>query len=131
MSDKGHSPDSNGRDYQDRDIRIKPILIFGVFTAITVFATFVGMKVYFHGFASQQELKAQPLSIEARQLPTGPTLQVWELADLEDYRAREYTVTHNYAWLDRANGVVQIPVERAMERVLEKGFPVRETKPTP
>ena len=45
-----------------------------------------------------------------------------ELAVLREYESQRLTT---YGWVDRKNGVVRIPVERAMKLVLEEGLPVR------
>lgn len=48
-----------------------------------------------------------------------PSLSVQDWTDpgqaLEQLRQREYTRLHNYEWIDRAAGRVQIPITRAME----------------
>ncbi len=33
---------------------------------------------------------------------------------------------NSYGWVDKANGVVHIPIERAMQIAVERGFPVRD-----
>ena len=50
------------------------------------------------------------------QLPS-PSVQEWTDPGqaLEQLRQREYTRLHNYEWIDRAAGRVQIPITRAME----------------
>ena len=62
-----------------------------------------------------------------RQAPKndGPRLQVDEFADIKAYRAQQETLLTTYGWVDKGAGKVRIPVERAMERLLEKGLPVR------
>lgn len=32
---------------------------------------------------------------------------------------------NSYAWIDRSNGIVQIPIERAMELLAQRGLPSR------
>jgi hypothetical protein len=54
-----------------------------------------------------------------------PHLQVSPPADMAAFRAQEEQGMTNYAWIDRSNGVVRIPIERAMELLLERGLPVR------
>jgi type II secretory pathway pseudopilin PulG len=39
---------------------------------------------------------------------------------LEDYRREQADLLGNYDWVDQENGVVQIPIERAMELVAEE-----------
>jgi len=50
------------------------------------------------------------------QLPS-PSVQEWTDPGqaLEQLRQRQYTRLHNYEWIDRAAGRVQIPITRAME----------------
>jgi hypothetical protein len=54
-----------------------------------------------------------------------PRLQVAPRLDLAQFRAREDEQLTNYGWIDPASGIVRVPIERAMERVLQKGLPVR------
>mgnify|MGYP001828325521 CR=1 FL=1 len=39
---------------------------------------------------------------------------------LEDYQREQADLLGNYDWVDQENGVVQIPIERAMELVAEE-----------
>jgi hypothetical protein len=45
---------------------------------------------------------------------------------LNDFRAGEKRELEGYGWVDRQNGVVRIPVERAMTLLLERGLPNNE-----
>ncbi len=60
-----------------------------------------------------------------RQLPPGPRLQIAPAKDLDDVRAAEDSVLYNYGWVVRDAGVVRIPIERAIELVVQRGLPVR------
>jgi hypothetical protein len=50
-----------------------------------------------------------------------PRLQVSSPADLETFRQRQESDLHSYGWVNRTSGVVRIPIERAMELLVEKG----------
>ena len=52
-----------------------------------------------------------------------PRLQPNGTLDLAARREKENERLTGYAWVDRNTGVVQIPVERAMELTLERGLP--------
>jgi hypothetical protein len=54
-----------------------------------------------------------------------PRLQLKPPEDLNNFRAGEETALHTYAWIDRTTGVVRIPIDRAMDLVLERGLPTR------
>ena len=59
--------------------------------------------------------------------PSGafPRLQISSRLDLAQFHAREDEELTNYGWVDRSNGIVRIPIERAMDVVLQRGLPVR------
>jgi hypothetical protein len=54
-----------------------------------------------------------------------PRLQVSPPMDLRAFREREDAQLHSYGWVDRSSGIVRIPIERAMDLLLEKGLPMR------
>jgi hypothetical protein len=54
-----------------------------------------------------------------------PALLVNEPANLQTYRDTESTARSSYAWINQAAGTVRLPIARAKELVLERGFPVR------
>ncbi len=107
--------------------------IFGV----VAFLFISGICIHFilAGFLSN--LKATPLPSDAwRPLPrasaaapqarTFPKLQVSPPRDLEAFRKAENEELETYGWENRTSGVVRVPIERAMELVLQKGLPVRQ-----
>jgi hypothetical protein len=57
--------------------------------------------------------------------PPAPRLQAYPAQELEAYRKAQSRWTLEYGWIDRAEGLVHVPIERAMELVLEEGLPVR------
>ena len=59
------------------------------------------------------------------QVAPEPRLQVQPDSDLEEYLRGQRKRLGSIGWVDRDAGVVHIPVERAAERLLERGFPVR------
>jgi hypothetical protein len=72
--------------------------------------------------ASRIESPAQ----DARQLPPEPRLEETPMTDLQEMRAAEDKVLHNYAWLDQANGIVRIPIDHAMDLLALRGLPTRK-----
>ena len=41
-------------------------------------------------------------------------------AHFDEMRARELTVATSYAWIDKSKGLVQLPIDRAMELTLQE-----------
>ena len=58
-----------------------------------------------------------------------PRLQVDEIVDFKAYKARQDKLLGEYGWVDKNQGIVRLPIERAMERVLEQGLPSRKAAP--
>jgi hypothetical protein len=69
--------------------------------------------------------------VERFTLPPEPRLQPDSMRDLEQIRGAEMKHLESYGWIDRAHGVVHIPIERAMQIVAQRGLPVRPTTGTP
>ena len=63
---------------------------------------------------------------DARQLPPEPRLEETPAMDLKEFREAEDQVLNNYAWLDQSNGIVRLPIGRAMELIAQRGLPVRK-----
>ncbi len=63
--------------------------------------------------------------------PTVPSLQVNPTADLERLEESERMTLSSYGWVDQQKGVVRMPIDEAMKRVLEKGLPPAEPSASP
>jgi hypothetical protein len=66
--------------------------------------------------------------VSDRQMPQ-PSMLVSEPNNLDTFRRSEDAILQGYGWADEADGTARIPVERAKEILLEKGFPVRPAAP--
>lgn len=57
----------------------------------------------------------------ARQAPPNgrPRLQVDEKADLKAYLEHQRELLGSYGWIDKSAGIVRIPIEQAMQRIVE------------
>jgi hypothetical protein len=74
------------------------------------------------GRAARNDAPMAPLSLPAHQLPPPPNLLTDEPANLRQFRAHEDATLSGYGWVDRNAGTVRIPIDRAKELVLERGF---------
>jgi hypothetical protein len=54
-----------------------------------------------------------------------PRLQTVPEVDLAAFREREDDELNNYSWIDKNAGVVRIPIERAMDLIVQRGLPVQ------
>src|SRR6201987_871393 len=53
-----------------------------------------------------------------------PVLEYSERAPFRDILAKQDRTLESYDWVDQQNGVVRIPIERAMDLIAERGLPV-------
>jgi hypothetical protein len=63
-----------------------------------------------------------PLASERRG-PPAPRLQASPPLDLDALRAGEFKRLSSYGWISPQDDLIHIPIERAMELVLERGVP--------
>jgi hypothetical protein len=54
-----------------------------------------------------------------------PKLEEDERGQLDDIRNNEDRILYSYGWVDEKAGTVHIPIERAMDLLVERGLPVR------
>lgn len=80
--------------------------------------------------------RADPIAspVAGNQIPSGPLLQTRPSADLAKLRHGEDETLSSYKWLDKQQGIVQIPIGLAIDLLSEHGFPEPEatmsTSPT-
>jgi hypothetical protein len=128
-SARGPSP---GEGYEQKDASAKWIFGLVIFLLVSLLAI-GGILI---GYLNS--LKRHPTPTDrwrpvarsprpAQPLPTFPRLQVSPPLDLQTFRAREEAELHTYGWINQTAGVVRIPIERAMELVLQQGLPTRNS----
>jgi hypothetical protein len=112
----------------DSEIHIKSI--FGVLAGLVLLValSFAGMWTFSKVLRSRSIARdPSPLPVaEANQPRPRPraALQADPTADMQRFAKEEEAAVTSYAWVDRSAGVVQIPVDRAIEIVAERGLPV-------
>jgi len=109
----------HGREIFDLDVSYVRWFSLGVVlllivTAAAAFAMLGGFRVP-HAAAA-----AAPAAEESAAAPFA-TLQSAPQDELRTYRHSKATALEGYRWVDRAGGVAQIPVERAMELMATEG----------
>ena len=112
----------------DSEIHVRGILAALVGLALLVALSFAAMWTF------SKVLKAQSISKDPAPLPVAEAnqprprpraaLQADPTADMLKFAKEEEAALTSYAWVDRANGVAQIPVDRALDLLAERGLPV-------
>jgi hypothetical protein len=138
--------------YEVTDVSVQGILVFltGLFISVGVFFVFCfglgilinnGLKKAdgppnrwnassyvaagkLNSMESNPAAEQQQLQQLTRTFPT-PRLQNDDgNQDLANLHAREDLLLDHYSWVDRSQGKVRIPIERAMELIAQRGLPV-------
>ena len=123
--DTNHTPGPPG-GYEKRDANVRNLLLFAAGLFVTLILAAGLSKWAFDYFGRVQKLGPPPTPFEqGRALPPLPQLQAEPEQDLEKLRAADQQELNSYGWVDRTHGIVHIPINRAMDLLLERGFPTR------
>lgn len=113
-----HDPHSDEFETTDWDVR--PIQIAGLALALFI-ALGLGLSALTAKFVTHKRAQTdEPSVFTPNGLPPPPRLQIDEAADLATYRRRETALLNSYGWIDRERGAVRLPIERAMELVVQE-----------
>src|SRR4029079_2948717 len=126
-----HNADFVG--HETTDAEIGPLVRFAVFLAATVIvSSLVVLGLYKYLDEREQAEKAGRYPLAAgvvRPLPPPPRLQTYPCDDVKALRRAETKLLGHCAWVDQNAAVVQIPIERAIDVLAEKGLPYRQAEP--
>jgi len=121
----GAPPPRKAVGYETRDANTRGVLGFLVVLFVVISLVLFGTWRLFDHFAVSDRPPAPASSFAGdRQIPPAPDLQVNGREDFQKMYAQQQQELETYAWEDRKAGIVRIPIERAMDLLLEKGLPV-------
>jgi len=129
MSEHHKGPEQSRR-YEDSNVSVKQLFAFAMGIVALIMVGVLSSAFTFRFFVRHTPMgpSASPFE-DVRDLPPGLRLQTAAPLDLKRYRDDQDKVLAGYGWVDPHAGVVRIPVERAMEILLQKGYPVRGNSP--
>ncbi|MCX6537663.1 MAG: hypothetical protein NT151_01815 [Acidobacteria bacterium] len=129
---------SESTAYETRDIKVRPLVGFAAGLAVLIIFSFLVVLWVFRLFSSQhaaQDAQAAPSS-SARPTAAAPAdeqlkwpeprVQSRPADDLKALREGEDASLTTYGWVDRAGGVVRVPIDVAMQLILKEGLPARQ-----
>jgi hypothetical protein len=67
---------------------------------------------------------------DRQQFPPAPRIEDRPAMEVKDLRSEEDKILSTYGWTDKKTGVVRIPIDRAIELQLQRGFPTRREAAT-
>ncbi len=151
--DSGHEPEEidASAGYEQADVRVTGIVVF--LTALAIFVAVTGALCYGIGMLINSGMAKddgpvtkwnQGKTVDVRglgNLANNPALQnkIGELTqqfptprlqtddgnqEIADLHAKEDLLLTNYSWVDKPQGKVRIPIDRAIELLAQRGLPV-------
>jgi hypothetical protein len=100
---------------------------FGVLFAVIAAVSAALMAALFWGYDRKAERRdevveaAAGLELREPGLPPLPRLQVYPVRHWKDFQAAERERLDSYGWMDRSSGAVHVPIDRAIELIVERG----------
>src|SRR6476661_6797416 len=107
--------------HQGTDIRFSAVLAAAVVFVVCLALIFIGTWLIYRylGTADQQRDVRRTFVESKPPVPPEPRLQVNPQADLQEYLQKQREALNSYGWTSRPEGKVRIPIDRAMELVVE------------
>jgi hypothetical protein len=112
----------NGAGHEQSEVSVRMIVVS---LAILLVGTFlsamlvVGIFQYFsHTYRPEETAKQTK-----QQIPPEPRVEVEPWQQLQTVHAREDHILTSYAWVEKKEGVVRIPIDQAIDELSKKGLP--------
>jgi hypothetical protein len=115
--------------YETRDIRPRGIVLLGAALAAVAIAVHVLLWWLFGRLESRAQRNDPPVSPLARSAEPAPGPQLELKLDYRQFERGDAAQLESYGWIDREQRIVHIPIERAMQLLVERGLP-EPTGPT-
>jgi hypothetical protein len=141
MSDETkHEIAPGNAGFERQDLQASSVLYFFLGLLLAILLCIVGLKGVF-AVLDHREKALQPavnplvtnVPADTRHVAPGypqgafpnPKLEEDERGQLNGIRLEEEKTLYSYGWIDEKAGTVRIPIERAMDLLVQRGLPVR------
>jgi hypothetical protein len=126
------TPTHHGHETQDVNIRV--VALFALSMAVVLAGSLALMAWVFgiiHTTPAGHGPRGRAPIAATSPRPPAPRLQTSSTGELQEMRHAENVRLQSYGWVDRSIGMVRIPIDRAMQMVVEQGLPSWHEIPTP
>jgi hypothetical protein len=123
-------PESTHVGHERSDTGVRPIVLTGLGLALAL--GLLGLAGYgmFHYLTTHTNIDARenPMAAGASQVPPEPRIEEHPAIGIQQLRTQEERNLTSYGWVDKGAGRIRIPIDRAMQLQLERGFPTRKER---
>ncbi len=128
--DAEYGPTPPGAKYEHTDIDVNVGYKFGLWLMVSMLISIAIVTGVFKLFESQDRTanataQKYPLAVGQHKQPPTPNLQNQPFKDIYMLRQGEAEKLSSYGWVDKDGGIARLPIDRAMDVMLERGFPAR------
>ena len=141
MSNKTkHENTTRHGGFERQDLQVSGILYFLLGLAVVTVICIFGLRGLFVVLEHREKALEPAVSplitnvpADTRHIPKdyeekafpNPLLEKDEHTKIDDLRSKEEKILYSYGWVDEKAGTVHIPIERAMDLLVQRGLPVR------
>jgi hypothetical protein len=125
MTDLNHN--SIGHETDTGDVRA--IGITGLSLAIGIAIILLLVMGIFQYLTHHRAIVVPANPLAEQQFPPSPRIEEHPAREIEELHRQEDRILSTYGWTDKKAGIVRIPIGRAIELQLARGFPVRQEGP--
>jgi hypothetical protein len=115
--------------HEQSDASVGPIVLTGAGLVVVVAIVCVLVYGIFWYLADHPLSAARPnpmAETNQEQFPPVPRLEVHPTIEMHELRSDEDKILSTYGWTDKDKAIVRVPIDRAMELQLERGFPTHQ-----
>jgi hypothetical protein len=127
--DETKHPNAPHAGHETTDVNVWAVGKFAIGLVIVCVVS-IGLLFGLLKFFQSREETSVANTVEPVKLFPEPQLQKTEILDLKALHAEEDKLLNGYAWVDPKQGIVRIPVDRAIEVLAKRGLPSRSEVPT-
>ncbi|HJT81725.1 MAG TPA: hypothetical protein VJ719_11040 [Chthoniobacterales bacterium] len=115
------------RSYETRDANVRLIVGFAAGLIAAAIAIHLALAGLYKLFEQQHPSPDAPsrIAFDTRIVAPEPQLQINPQQDLAKFESDQNALLNSYGWVNREQGVIRIPIERAMDLIVERGLPTR------
>ena len=141
MTDETKHGNATGNGgYERQDLQVSGILYFLLTIVVGTAICVAGLRVVFAFLDHREKTLQPPVNPLATNVPTdtrhiapgypqnafpNPKLEEDERGQLNGIILDQDQTLYSYGWVDEKAGTVRVPIERAMELIVQRGLPVR------